>query len=525
MTTIKTPKPVRDGQEPLAGKEQPDKLWKVTEMLRTDDKPDTLSRPTTSQNTRQSEPWTGWRLQLGDVLLIWLSFFISYYLRYTLQLFQPVDESNTAPFEPYIPYTFIFMFWMLVANQSAGLYNEQRGRTWASELIKLGNAATNAGLVIMALSFLLRPLVFSRLLIIQAVILTILLLGLWRLILRNYRRQLQKRGIGVDHVLIIGADELGLSVLRTIVARPDLGYRAVGFLDDDPERGTTSLGRVEALGSPDNIGGVLDHHAIDEVIITLPWEQHDRIVRIINECQVRAIEVRTVPDLFQLNLSQMQMESLGGIPLLGLHKEVEFNRVNHIIKRVFDLALVIISLPISLPLIALIAIAIRLDSTGAPFFGQERVGMNGKVFNILKFRTMIQNAEDMWEDLMRSTGEDLRRPKLADDPRVTRIGKLLRRTSLDELPNIFNVLRGDMSLIGPRPPMPREVELYAPWQYQRLKIRPGMTGLWQVSGRSEVPFDEMCLMDIYYIENWSLTLDLQILLQTAPRVVFRRGAY
>lgn len=494
-------------------------------MLKTDDKPDTSPIPTMTRTESQPDPWTGWRIQVGDSILIWLSFFVSYYLRYTLQLFQPVDETNSAPFEPYIPYTFIFMFWMLVANQSSGLYSEQRGRTWANELIKLGNAATNAGLIIMALSFLLRPLVFSRLLIIQAVILTILFLGLWRLILRNYKRQLQKRGIGVDHVLIIGADQLGLSVLRTIVSRPDLGYRAVGFLDDDPERGSTSLGRVEALGPPDNIGSVLDHHEIDEVIITLPWEQHDRIVRIINECLERGIEVRTVPDLFQLNLSQMQMESLGGIPLLGLHKEVQFNRVNHIIKRGIDLALVIISLPVSLPLIAIIAITIRLDSEGSPFFGQERVGMNGKVFNIIKFRTMVYNAEEMWEDLMKSTGEDLRRPKLTDDPRVTRVGKLLRRSSLDELPNIFNVLRGDMSLIGPRPPMIREVELYAPWQYQRLKVRPGMTGLWQVSGRSEVPFDEMCLMDIYYIENWSLTLDLQILLQTAPRVLFSRGAY
>jgi lipopolysaccharide/colanic/teichoic acid biosynthesis glycosyltransferase len=126
---------------------------------------------------------------------------------------------------------------------------------------------------------------------------------------------------------------------------------------------------------------------------------------------------------------------------------------------------------------------------------------------------------------MRNTNEDLRRPKLANDPRVTRVGRFLRRTSLDELPNLFNVLRGDMSLVGPRPQVPREVALYDAWQYQRLKVRPGMTGLWQISGRSEVPFDEMCLLDIYYIENWSLTLDLQILLQTAPKVLFRIGAY
>jgi lipopolysaccharide/colanic/teichoic acid biosynthesis glycosyltransferase len=138
---------------------------------------------------------------------------------------------------------------------------------------------------------------------------------------------------------------------------------------------------------------------------------------------------------------------------------------------------------------------------------------------------MIQNAEAMWDDVLRDTSEDLRRPKLTNDPRVTRVGKFIRRTSLDELPNLINVIKGNMSLVGPRPQVRREVELYETWQYQRLKVRPGMTGLWQISGRSDIPFDEMCLLDIYYIENWSLALDLQILLQTAPRVLFQRGAY
>ncbi|PJF45076.1 MAG: hypothetical protein CUN55_00630 [Phototrophicales bacterium] len=477
--------------------------------------------------------WTRWlfterqhQLFVIDAVLIWLAFFLSYYLRYSVQLFQPVDEVNNAPFAPYIPYTLIFMGWVLVANQTSKLYQQQRGRTWATELFRIVNNSANAGLVVMALSFLLQPLVFSRLLILQAVVLTVLLLGGARLILRTVKYRLQRRGIGVERVLIVGGDELGRHVLRTLVARPDLGYHPLGFLDDDPQVGSTDLGRVSALGPISNLSHVLDEHPVDLVIVTLPWENHQQIVNIIRECENRRIAVRAVPDLFQLNLSQMQMEFLGGIPLFGLQRELEFHPANRLLKRLLDLTIIFIAMPLLVPLFAVIALAIKLDSPGPIFFGQERIGLNGRPFRIYKFRSMINDAEKHWDEVLQKSGTtDLRRPKVVDDPRVTRVGRFLRKTSLDELPNLINVVKGDMSLVGPRPQVRREVELYETWHYQRLKVRPGMTGLWQISGRSDIPFDEMCLLDIYYIENWSLGLDLQILLQTAPRVIFGVGAY
>lgn len=467
----------------------------------------------------------GWQLLLIDAIFIVLSFLISYYFRYEVELIRPVDEINSAPFVPYIPYAFLFMVWVLAANQGSGLYQQRRGRTWANELFSVANAAANGALVVMALSFLLRPLVFSRLLIVQSVILTIVFLGIWRLVLRIIKTRLQKRGIGVERVLIVGVGELGRHVLRTIVARPDLGYRPIGFVDDDPQAGTHDLGRVAALGDVGNTPTILDSKAVDLVIVTLPWERHQQIVAIVRECEKRQIAVRTVPDLFQLNLSQVQMEMLGGVPLLGVHRELEMHPANRILKRLLDISLIILALPFILLLFAVIAILIRLDTPGPVFFGQERIGMNRKPFKIYKFRSMVRDAEAMWDDVLKNSNEDPRRPKVNDDPRITRVGKFLRRTSIDELPNLLNVIRGDMSLIGPRPQVRREVELYEPWHYQRLKVRPGMTGLWQISGRSDVPFDEMCLLDIYYIENWSLALDLQILLQTVPRVLFRSGAY
>jgi lipopolysaccharide/colanic/teichoic acid biosynthesis glycosyltransferase len=175
--------------------------------------------------------------------------------------------------------------------------------------------------------------------------------------------------------------------------------------------------------------------------------------------------------------------------------------------------------------LGLVALAIRLEGKGEIFYKARRVGENGREFDMVKFRSMIPGADALHEDLVKQYNDDPRHPKFKDDPRITPVGKFIRRTSLDELPNLINVLTGQMSLVGPRPPTPDEVKLYEPWHLQRLTVKPGMTGLWQVSGRSEIPFDEMCLLDIYYIENWSIGMDAQIMLMTIPRVLLRQGAY
>src|SRR5690606_2565878 len=431
-----------------------------------------------------------------------------------VQFLEPVDEANAAPFTPYIPYALLFAGLMLLFNQNGRLYRERRGRTWWDELFTIGNSATNSAVVVMAVSFLVQPLVFSRLLIVQAAVLVIALIGLWRLALRFTQAQMRKRGIGVEKVLIVGAGSVGRSVLQTIVARPDLGYKVIGFVDDDPERGSTDLGRVPALGGVESLPHVMETHPIDTVIITLPWLAQRRILSVIRECERKHVRVRTVPDLFELSLSQVQVEMLGGIPLLGLNGEPRLHATSQVVKRALDLGLALILVPFALVIAAVVAIAIRLDSPGPILFAQDRVGANGRLFRVYKFRSMVHNAEQMWADLIRRTGDDPRHPKVNDDPRITRVGRWIRRFSIDELPQIWNIVRGEMSWVGPRPAVPQEVELYEPWHRQRLRVTPGLTGLWQVSGRSQVPFEEMCLLDIYYIDNWSLGLDLQIILRT-----------
>jgi exopolysaccharide biosynthesis polyprenyl glycosylphosphotransferase len=468
--------------------------------------------------------WPRWLLATIDAALVGAAFLISYYLRYEIQFLEPVDEANAAPFLPYLPYTAIFAVLLLLSNQSAKLYREQRGRSWWDEVFSIGNSATNAAVVVMALSFLLRPLVFSRLLIVQAAILSVLLLGLWRAVLRVIRSEMRRRGLGIERVLIVGAGSVGLSVLQTMLARPDLGFKVVGFVDDDPERGASDLGRVPALGIVDNIPRLIDQYAVDLVVITLPWQVQRKILKIVRECERKNVKVRTVPDIFELSLSQVQVEMLGGIPLLGLNGDARLQASSRLAKRALDLVLTLLALPFATLLTGLIAAAIRLDTPGPIFFTQDRVGLNGKPFKVYKFRSMIADAAKYHDDLIRQTGEDPRHPKVANDPRITRVGRWIRRLSIDEVPQIWNILRGEMSWVGPRPATPQEVELYEPWHRQRLRILPGLTGLWQVSGRSEVPFEEMCLLDIYYIENWSLTLDAQIILRTIPHVLLAHGA-
>jgi exopolysaccharide biosynthesis polyprenyl glycosylphosphotransferase len=469
--------------------------------------------------------WPAWLAPVFDLGLIFAAFLVAYYGRYELQLLRPLDEAFRARFEPFVPYVLLYAAWLVLSMQRNGLYRYVRGRTWVDELVAIGNSATNALFLVMGISFALQPLVFSRLLLLYAGIASVGFLAGMRAVYRVLRARQRRRGIGVEHVLVVGAGEIGRAVMRNMLARPDLGYVVAGFVDDDPERSTTDIGRLRALGTVDNLARVIVDEQIDLVIVTLNWQYQREILEIIRECDRQDVQTRFVPDLFQLKLSRMRVETLEGIPLLGAKSEVRIPRGQQIAKRVLDVAVVVLTAPLWLPLFGLIALAIRLEGPGPILFGQERVGQDGRRFRAWKFRSMVENADALHAQLVKEQGLDPRHPKLKNDPRVTRVGRLIRRISLDELPQCFNILAGEMSLVGPRPPTPDEVALYEPWHMDRLKIRGGLTGLWQVSGRSDVPFEEMVLLDLYYIENWSLILDLQIMLRTIPHVLLARGAY
>ncbi len=464
-----------------------------------------------------------WLLLAQDTLLIVLAFWLAWWARYEQNLGGVVEIRNYVPFASYLPILVVLAALTLVNLQLEGLYQRRRGATWFDEVYGILNATTRSILLVIVFFFFYRPYSFSRLIFAYSGGLTLLLLATARLLLRWWLRTLQREGIGVTRVLIVGGGEAGRTLMRHIVAQPELGYEVIGFVDDEPGR-QQDLGRFKALGKTDQLPYLVRTQHVDRVIITLPWQYHRKIMQIMEQCEQQAVQSRLVPDLFQLSLTQVRLDEIKGVPLIAM-KEPVIKGANLAFKRFVDISISGIVLLLFSPVILLIALAIKLDSPGPVLFEQARVGRGGKLFTIHKFRSMRVGADQEVETLAALNEADGPLFKIRNDPRVTRVGRILRKLSLDELPQLINVLKGEMSLIGPRPALPNEVAQYEEWHHKRLEVAPGLTGLWQVSGRSNVTFDEMMLLDVYYTEQWSPMLDTMILLRTVPSVLFQRGAY
>lgn len=462
-------------------------------------------------------------LQAGiDLLLINAAFALAYFIRYELRFPITVAEANYVAYTEYIPITLVLSAGLLMIYRIEGIYNYVRGRTWLEEFYSLLTATFTGIVILVFVFFFFRPQYYSRLIYLYAGILIVLLLTVARAVMRWVMRAMRKRGIGVDRAVLVGGGEIGRAIMRSVLAQPDLGYRIEGFVDDDPTKG--AIGNFQVLGGTDQLSSILRERQIDEVIVTLPWHARDKIVQIMEDSEAAGARVKIVPDLFQLSLSQIAVDAVGGIPLIGV-KETSFSYGALALKRVMDVLLSGVMFLIVLLPMACIALAIKLTSPGPIIFAQYRVGRGGRLFTAYKFRTMREGADLEKSELLHLNEATGPLFKIRNDPRITPLGKFLRRTSLDELPQFWNVLNGDMSMVGPRPPLPTEVAQYKDWHKRRLDVSPGLTGLWQVSGRSELTFDEMVMLDLYYIENWSPWLDISIMLKTIPALVTTRGAY
>jgi exopolysaccharide biosynthesis polyprenyl glycosylphosphotransferase len=371
------------------------------------------------------------------------------------------------------------------------------------------------------LSFRQTPRLFFIYFVLLDLIALILFYGIMRLIVRHRSTHTQSQ----SRMVIAGAGQAGLRLANAVMRQWNAATPVIGFLDNDPALVGADIGGWPVLGRLDEAEQIIERYAIDDIIITLPLEAHPEAVKLVRRLQGTAVHIRLVPDFLDFAVMHASVDYLEGMPIVGLRVPAISDEAR-IAKRLFDIVVSTVLLIILAPFMALIALLIKRDSPGPAFYCAERVGENGRLFRMYKFRTMVENADMRWAEVV------VRRPdgKLAfkqpDDPRITRIGRWLRRTSLDELPQLLNVLRGDMALVGPRPELPFVVrEEYEPWQWSRFTVPQGMTGWWQINRRG-FEHQHLCTADdLYYIQNYSLLLDIRILMRTALIVLMGQGAY
>jgi len=342
----------------------------------------------------------------------------------------------------------------------------------------------------------------------------------WRGVLRLAFRRQWSQNLQRRRVLILGAGVVGRRLEQQIRQQPFLGLEITGFLDDHPAKQSAA----GVLGDLDQVRQVVQQKEVEDVVIALPLSAYQRLNQMAAILHDLPVRVWVIPDYFSLTMHRAAVEDFAGIPMLYLRAPAltEYQRM---VKRAFDLFVCALGLPPALVVMGLVALAIRLEGRGPILYCPMRVGENGRLFRMYKFRTMVVGADKLQARVTHQDDQGREIHKIPDDPRVTRVGRFLRRKSLDELPQIFNVIRGEMSLVGPRPEMPELVDKYEPWQRKRFVVPQGMTGWWQVNGRSDRPMHLHTEDDLYYVQHYSIWLDLQILFRTVWVALRGKGAY
>ncbi len=461
-------------------------------------------------------------LLVADLGLTALALHLAKILRLELPFGVPLERP--LAFGPWF-YLLVPAIWAL-AFLALRVYDSARALSYLSDVQAVWSAVTWATLVFAGVAYLFFR-EFSRLLFVYFYLLDLAFLLGWRVILHWLLRLGLGRSLGEPRrVLVAGAGAVGQELSRALCAYRWTGLELVGYVDDDAaKRGQTCAG-CPVLGSLDDVAAVVSQYAIDEVILALPPRAQERARQLVLSLTELPVNVRLVPDMFDLVFIRASVEEFAGIPLIGL-REPAIEGPDRVVKRLFDLIVGGLALVLLSPLMLVSALAVRIDLPGPILFRQQRIGEGGRPFQMLKFRTMHIGAETDEQRLAQETGHGppafVKQP---NDSRITRVGRLLRRFSIDELPQLLNVLKGDMSLVGPRPELPWLVKRYEPWHRKRFAVPQGMTGWWQVHGRSDHADHTLRVEDdLYYIRNWSLLLDVHILLMTVGAVIRGQGAY
>ncbi|HMQ04700.1 MAG TPA: sugar transferase [Pyrinomonadaceae bacterium] len=506
-------------------------------------------RPALSKAEKRVPAWvmptTKGLVFTADLAIACFSFIAAFAIRTGHDVLSNTGSTWSNEFRPYagiLVFAVIARALMLLYQR---VYSFAGAFSYTRETIRIFKAVTVSSLLIVASAFLFRggfefrEFSYSRTVFVLDFFIAFVAFTVFHLGIRFIQARIRERGINLLPTLVVGTNDEALQTIRELKDRPDLGYRVVGVVEGN---GATAdpLFEEEAgapiAGNVGDLAGLIRDLEIQEVVITDNSIPRERLFEAMMQIgRGRRVEFRFAPSLFSLLPQKTSVEQIGVLPMVTLFRE-PLSEVQRFVKRLSDIVVSLSAIVVLAPVWLVVVILIKLDSKGPVLFRQERVGMDGRIFLCYKFRTMHYGADDRLhrEAYRRNIGGSHRSDdegaeeqlfgKVISDPRVTALGRRLRRSSLDELPQLVNVLKGDMSVVGPRPPIPYEVAEYQSWHRKRLDMKPGITGLWQVSGRSRLPFEEMVRIDLYYIENWSVWLDLKILLLTLPAIFRGDGA-
>ena len=480
---------------------------------------------------RRSEIFLKQCVILLDAAALIAAFLGTYFLRRHIHHFYTLDlipgKTVIKPLEPLDKYLWLLLIilpiWIAMLAL-AGEYRNLRMKAYSKTALALLEASAASLLLFGSVTFLLKIRYVSRVFMLLFFLLSFSLLSLERAFLVLCFRLMLRRGYFYRNMLVVGTGQRAHHLIRVVQAHQSWGLRIIGLLDEDHALVGKQISGIHVIGVLKDLPLLLQEQAIDEVVFVVPRNWMERIEPAILHCELVGVRATVSVDLFNMKFARIHPTDLDGIPLVSFETApvVEWQLA---IKRVSDLLASSVGLVVLSPLFLIAAILVKVTSPGPVFFRQERCGLNGRRFILYKFRSMGADAEfkkGEMEHLNELSGPVF---KITNDPRLTPIGSWLRKASIDELPQLINVFKGEMSLVGPRPPLPSEVNRYEVWQRRRLSMRPGITGFWQVSGRNKIQdFEEWIKLDLEYIDRWSLKLDAKILLKTIPTVLFGVGA-
>jgi exopolysaccharide biosynthesis polyprenyl glycosylphosphotransferase len=472
---------------------------------------------------KQQNVYLRFMAQVLDVGLTVTAFLTSFAIRENLRAIQPFGKA-IQPSDYYVSLVLTVLLWWLIFDVQDA-YRGQRYTSFLNELKLIFRTIFFGTVTLTIIGYVLKIQLPPRSLFAIFLIVNVILLTLGKSFIHYLAEYLRLKGINRKSVLVVGAGSQARQFIQRIRQSADWDLDLIGFIDKDKKRVGSKFCGAEVLGTPEDMQRIMHQWAIDEVVFALPSYALEETQDLLALCEQEGVKTVIVSNFFSGLISKVQAEVIHGMPILT-YSTAPLKEWQLLAKRFVDIVSSLTLLVIFFPLMVIIAILIKITSRGPVFYRWQVVGLNKKRFTGYKFRTMVQNADELKKQLLDRNEMNGVVFKIKKDPRVTLIGHFLRKFSLDELPQLWSVLRGDMSLVGPRPPLVSELEQFESWHRRKLSVKPGMTCLWQISGRSKIrDFNDWVRLDLEYIDNWSLWLDFKILLKTIPVVLLGRGAH